>query len=72
MKFMSSTPLSFCRKKSCTPQPRKKTFKMAPYDSDDSLDDEQDYTETDVLLGYASKEANGETVSRLGGRPVSY
>lgn len=45
---------------------------MAPYDSDDSLDDEQDYTETDVLLGYASKEANGETVSRLGGRPVCW
>lgn len=45
---------------------------MASYDSDDSLDDEQDYTETDVLLGYASKESNGETVSRLGGRPVRY
>lgn len=44
---------------------------MAPYDSDDSLDDEQDYTETDVLLGYASKESNGEIVTRLGGRPVS-
>lgn len=70
MKFMS-TPPSFCRKKSCTSQPHSKTSKMAPYDSDDSLDDEQDYTETDVLLGYASKEANGETVSRLGGRPVS-
>ncbi|KAF3763458.1 hypothetical protein M406DRAFT_293149 [Cryphonectria parasitica EP155] len=42
---------------------------MAPYDSDDSLDDDQDYTETDVLLGYASKDANGETISRLGGRP---
>ncbi|KAJ4387507.1 hypothetical protein N0V93_008100 [Gnomoniopsis smithogilvyi] len=43
---------------------------MAPYDSDDSLDDDQDYTETDVLLGYASKDANGEeTISKLGGRP---
>lgn len=44
---------------------------MAPYDSDDSLDDDQDYTETDVLLGYASKDSNGgETISKLGGRPV--
>lgn len=44
--------------------------KMAPYDSDDSLDDDQEYTETDVLLGYASKDPNGETVSKLGGQPV--
>lgn len=43
---------------------------MAPYDSDDSLDEEQDYTETDVLLGYASKDADDDTISRLGGRPV--
>lgn len=43
---------------------------MAPYDSDDSLDDDQDYTETDVLLGYASKESNGDSISRLGGQPV--
>lgn len=45
---------------------------MAPYDSDDSLDDDRSYTETDVLLGYASKDANGETVSKLGGRPVRF
>lgn len=46
---------------------------MAPYDSDDSLDDDQDYTETDVLLGYASKDSNGgETISKLGGRPVCF
>lgn len=44
---------------------------MAPYDSDDSLDDDQDYTETNVLLGYASKDADDDTISRLGGRPVS-
>ncbi|KAK7739700.1 hypothetical protein SLS53_005669 [Cytospora paraplurivora] len=42
---------------------------MAPYDSDDSFDEEQDYTETDVLLGYASKDADDDTISRLGGRP---
>lgn len=45
---------------------------MATYDSDDSLDDEQEFTETDVLLGYASKDADGETISRLGGRPVRF
>lgn len=48
-----------------------KQDKMAPYDSDDSLDEDQDYTETNVLLGYASKDADDDTISRLGGRPVS-
>jgi pre-rRNA-processing protein TSR4 len=43
---------------------------MAPYDSDSDDYDAQDYTETDVLLGYASKDSKGETISRLGGRPV--
>lgn len=43
---------------------------MAPYDSDSSGGEEEDYTETNVLLGYASADANGEEVSRLGGRPV--
>ncbi|KAI6350934.1 hypothetical protein MCOR25_010276 [Pyricularia grisea] len=41
---------------------------MVNYDSDSSGEGE-DYTETDVLLGYTSKEAGAETVSRLGGRP---
>lgn len=49
-----------------------KQHKMAPYDSDDSLDEDQDYTETNVLLGYASKDADDDTISRLGGRPVSH
>jgi pre-rRNA-processing protein TSR4 len=44
---------------------------MVSYDSDDDDFEAQDYTETDVLLGYASNEDNGETISRLGGRPVS-
>jgi len=43
---------------------------MAPYNDESSGDEQDDYTETNVLLGYADKEANGETVSRLGGRPV--
>ncbi|KKY34986.1 putative pdcd2_c domain-containing protein [Diaporthe ampelina] len=42
---------------------------MAPYDSDDSLEEDQDYTETNVLLGYATKDADEDTISRLGGRP---
>ncbi|KAH8904742.1 hypothetical protein BR93DRAFT_831037 [Coniochaeta sp. PMI_546] len=44
---------------------------MAPYDSDsDDGYEPQDYTETDVLLGYVSKDSKGETISRLGGRPA--
>jgi len=45
---------------------------MAPpkqYDSESSGDDEEDYTETNVLLGYASKDAGDDSISRLGGRP---
>ncbi|EPE05130.1 pdcd2 c domain-containing protein [Ophiostoma piceae UAMH 11346] len=53
---------------------------MAPYDSDSSDDEgETQYTETNVLLGYADPEDQdqadddnsgaNETVSRLGGRP---
>lgn len=44
---------------------------MAPYDSDSSGAEEDDYTETNVLLGYASKEPTDDTISHLGGRPVS-
>lgn len=43
---------------------------MAPYDSESSGGEEDDYTETNVLLGYASVDANGEEISRLGGHPV--
>ncbi|KAI0108759.1 programmed cell death protein 2 [Hypoxylon sp. NC0597] len=42
---------------------------MAPYDSDSSAGEEDDFTETNVLLGYASKEPGDESISRLGGRP---
>jgi len=44
---------------------------MAPYDSDSSGGEDDDYTETNVLLGYASKEASDDTISYLGGTPVS-
>lgn len=40
---------------------------MAAYESDSS---DGDYTETSVLLGYTSKDADEETISRLGGLPV--
>jgi pre-rRNA-processing protein TSR4 len=43
---------------------------MAPYDSDSSGAEDEEFTETNVLLGYASADANGEEISRLGGRPV--
>jgi hypothetical protein len=45
-------------------------FQMASYDSDSSLDDQTEYTETGVLLGYASKEATEDAISHLGGIPV--
>ncbi|KAL2163251.1 hypothetical protein VTH06DRAFT_5307 [Thermothelomyces fergusii] len=44
---------------------------MAPYESESSGSENGDYTETDVLLGYASADANGEEISRLGGRPLN-
>lgn len=41
---------------------------MADYDSDSS---QEEFTETNVLLGYATSDADEDTISRLGGRPVS-
>jgi hypothetical protein len=43
--------------------------KMATYDSDSDLDDEN-FTETNVLLGYATKDVADDTTSQLGGHPV--
>lgn len=45
---------------------------MAPYDSDSSGGEDNDYTETTVLLGYASKEALDDTISQIGGKPVRF
>jgi len=45
-------------------------IKMPPYDSESGEEDE-DYTQTNVLLGYATTEATGDAVSHLGGAPVS-
>ncbi|KAF2731724.1 hypothetical protein EJ04DRAFT_471424, partial [Polyplosphaeria fusca] len=42
---------------------------MPPYDSDSS-DEGDGYTETNTLLGYASKEPTGDTISHLGGTPT--
>ena len=42
---------------------------MSGYESDSSAS-EDDYTETNVLLGYASKESTDDSISQLGGHPV--
>ncbi|KAI0412062.1 programmed cell death protein 2 [Xylaria grammica] len=42
---------------------------MAPYDSDSSAGEEEEFTETNVLLGYASNDPGDDSISRLGGRP---
>jgi len=44
-------------------------YKMSGYESDSS-GSEGNYTETNVLLGYASKESTDDTISQLGGHPV--
>ena len=43
---------------------------MAAYDSESSGAEENDYIETKVLLGYASKEPQDDLISHIGGRPV--
>lgn len=43
---------------------------MDPYDSDSSLSDGEDFTETSTLLGFASPEIIDDTISHLGGWPV--
>ncbi|KAH8661390.1 programmed cell death protein 2 [Tricladium varicosporioides] len=43
---------------------------MAPYDSDSDEGEDNDYTETNVLLGYAAKEPTDDTISQLGGKPT--
>ena len=40
---------------------------VTDYESDST---EGEFTETNVLLGYASKDADEDTISKLGGRPV--
>jgi hypothetical protein len=42
--------------------------KMDDYSDEESL---SEYTETGVLLGYAESEAGSDTISHLGGSPVS-
>ncbi|PVI07017.1 hypothetical protein DM02DRAFT_551934 [Periconia macrospinosa] len=43
---------------------------MPPHMDSDSSDEGEEYTETNVLLGYAAEEPSGDTVSHLGGRPA--
>ena len=45
---------------------------MALYEGDSSDEDFKDYARTDVLLGYASRIPTDDTVSHLGGTPVSF
>lgn len=45
-------------------------FIMPPNASDTSDDESSIYKTTNVLLGYASKEATDDTFSQLGGHPV--
>lgn len=45
---------------------------MASYDSDSSLEDEEDYAQTKVLLGYATKKPTDDPINQLGGHPVSF
>ncbi|KAI0594237.1 programmed cell death protein 2 [Biscogniauxia sp. FL1348] len=42
---------------------------MPPYDSESSEDEGDEFTETNVLLGYASKDPEDDSITRLGGRP---
>ena len=42
---------------------------MADYESDSSAED--DSVETNVLLGYSSKDPTGDDFSQLGGLPVA-
>jgi pre-rRNA-processing protein TSR4 len=42
---------------------------MPPYDSDSS-DEEEDYSTTNVTLGYASTESTGDEISHVGGHPT--
>ena len=44
---------------------------MPPRDEDSSDSDIGDYSTTNVLLGYASKEPTDDSFSQLGGHPVS-
>ncbi|KAL1959808.1 hypothetical protein VTO42DRAFT_953 [Malbranchea cinnamomea] len=43
---------------------------MDPYDSDSSVFEDGDYTETGVVLGFASEEAVDDSISHLGGWPT--
>ncbi|KAI1609609.1 programmed cell death protein 2 [Exophiala viscosa] len=43
---------------------------MPPYESDSSSDDGEDYSTTNVTLGYASADSTGDDVSHLGGYPT--
>lgn len=43
---------------------------MPPSDNESSDDETEEFTTTNVLLGYASKESTDDSFSQLGGYPV--
>ena len=43
---------------------------MNPYDSDSDLEDAENGTSTDVLLGYTTETPSDDTFNQLGGEPV--
>jgi hypothetical protein len=47
---------------------------MAPYDSDSSGDEGEDYTKTNVVLGFAATDSaeQVDVISHLGGTPVCF
>lgn len=44
---------------------------MNSINSDSSDEENESYTTTNVLLGYASKDPTDDSISQLGGHPVS-
>lgn len=43
---------------------------MARHESDSSDEEGEEYTTTNIVLGYASKETTDDSISQLGGLPV--
>lgn len=73
LSHLKKVPPRLCFSAPCKRRPSKflrVRYEMAPYDSDSSDGEENDYTVTNVLLGYTSNEAKDDNISHLGGSPV--
>jgi len=64
-----SCPKLYTRLDNLTLLERIRRLIMSGYESESSAS-EDGYTETNVLLGYASNESTDDTISQLGGHPV--